>query len=78
MHPAIEKRREKLRNLGIDVGEPLTAEYDLGGVVMCGFYAGVMIAFPELDEAWFDQDAQSPFAKTFLDLPQQTTEVEAE
>jgi hypothetical protein len=62
---AIAKRRTNLLKLGIDVGEPLTAEYDLNGVVVQGYYAGVMMAFPELDEAWFKDDIQSP-----LELPQ--------
>lgn len=58
---AIAKRRANLLKLGIDIGEPLTDEYPLAnGAVAQGYYAGIMLAFPELDEAWFVEDIQSP------------------
>lgn len=63
---AIEKRRQKLLAKGIDIGEPLTVEYIIAkGVIAQGYYSGIMIAFPELDEAWFTEDIESP-----LVLPQ--------
>lgn len=60
---AIAKRRANLLKFGVDIGEPLTAEYPhplYPDVVCQGYYAGVMLAFPELDEAWFVEDIQSP------------------
>lgn len=58
---AIAKRRAKLLAKGIDIGEPLTREYTSGGgVVSQGYYAGQMVAYPDVDEAWFVQDIESP------------------
>jgi hypothetical protein len=58
---AIAKRRQKLLDRGIDIGNPVTKEYkSAGGVVTQGYYSGYMLVYPELDEAWFIEDIESP------------------
>jgi hypothetical protein len=53
-----------------DVGPPITQEYDMGnGIVICGFYNGTMIAFPELDEAWFTEEKELSFKDEPPPLP---------
>lgn len=64
MHPAIAKRVQTLMTMhNYDPGAALTAEYTVGKLIMCGFYGGTMVVFPELDEAWFTEEKELSFPK---------------
>jgi Glycosyl hydrolases family 25. len=72
---AINKRIEALRRKGVEVGPPLTAEHSFGqGMVAQGYYDGVMLAFPELAEAWFVKDFESQLVvpSSVVELPPET------
>lgn len=64
MHPAIQKRLEKMKARGMDPGRDYGFEFKTANEVRHPFEFGTFYAYPkveEVDEAWFEADAESAY-----------------